>query len=255
MTSVSVDLHKYGYTPKGVSLVLWRDAELRRHTWFATADWSGYPVINTTLLSTKGGGPPAVAWSFLKKVGRDGYRDLALTAWRVTREMAAGIGGDPRAGDRRRPRGHDAGVHGHGRRRRTGHPSRRRRDGGAGLAAGGPARVTVDLPTAHLCVQAVHDGQVGQFLADLAAATEAARRQGRVAVDPGLLALAGSLDVAALSPAEVAAVLAVAGIDPDGDGLPERRAMLNAIIDAAPGPLVERLLMEVLGQVLRPSAG
>jgi len=69
------------------------------------------------------------------------------------------------------------------------------------------------------------------------------------------LALAGSLDVAALSPAEVAAVLAVAGIDPDGDGLPERRAMLNAIIDAAPGPLVERLLMEVLGQVLRPSAG
>ena len=254
MTSVSVDLHKYGYTPKGVSLVLWRDAELRRHTWFATADWSGYPVINTTLLSTKGGGPPAVAWSFLKKVGRDGYRDLALTAWRVTREMAAGIGGipglevvgDPAAtmlaftdtGDAGGPdirvvademvtRGWLLGVQ----------PGR-----------GGPA-------TAHLCVQAVHDGQVGQFLADLTAATEAARRQGRVTVDPGLLALAGSLDVAALSPAEVAAVLAVAGIDPDGDGLPERRAMLNAIIEAAPGPLVERLLMEVLGQVLRPSAG
>ena len=52
-------------------------------------------------------------------------------------------------------------------------------------------------------------------------------------------------------------VLAAAGIslggDADGEGLPERRATLNAIMDLAPEPLVEWLLIEVLGNVLRPS--
>ena len=42
VTSVSVDLHKYAYTPKGVSVVLHRTAALRRGHFFASADWPGY---------------------------------------------------------------------------------------------------------------------------------------------------------------------------------------------------------------------
>jgi hypothetical protein len=98
---------------------------------------------------------------------------------------------------------------------------------------------------------------VEQFLADLADSVEAARGLGRVEVDPNLLALAQSIDPATLPPEGMAMVLAAAGISLDaaeGEGLPERRAELNAIIEAAPEALVERLLIEVLGQVLRPSA-
>lgn len=81
-------------------------------------------------------------------------------------------------------------------------------------------------------------------------------------MDPALLAMAASLDPSSLPPGAVDVVLAAAGISLGGDGggggggggLPERRATLNAIMDLAPEPLVEWLLIEVLGNVLRPSA-
>ncbi|HEX6888673.1 MAG TPA: pyridoxal-dependent decarboxylase, partial [Candidatus Nanopelagicales bacterium] len=239
VTSVSVDLHKYGYTPKGVSLLLWRDESYRRYTWFATADWNGYPIINTTLLSTKGGGVPAVAWAFMKKVGLDGYRELALQAWRATQQMAAGVAEIPglavvgETGSTMLAFTDTGGEVGPDIRVVADEMVARGWLLGVQPARGGP-------PTAHISVQAVHDGQVPQFLADLRAATEAAAAQPRVAIDPGLLALAASLDAAKLTPQEVGMVLTVAGITPGASELPARRAELNAIIDAAPGPLVER---------------
>jgi hypothetical protein len=111
-------------------------------------------------------------------------------------------------------------------------------------------------PTAHICLMPVHEPQTDVFLADLAASVEAARALGRVEVDPGLLAMAASLDPSSLPPGAVDMVLAAAGISLGGDGgegLPSRRATLNAIMDLAPEPLVEWLLIEVLGNVLRPS--
>ncbi|NED78732.1 aspartate aminotransferase family protein, partial [Streptomyces sp. SID11233] len=75
VTSLSVDLHKYAYTPKGASLLLFRDAELRRHGWFAHADWPGYPVVNATLQGTKSAGPLAAAWAVTERIGTEGYTD------------------------------------------------------------------------------------------------------------------------------------------------------------------------------------
>ncbi len=261
VTSVSVDLHKYAYVPKGASLILWRDAELRRHSWFATADWTGYPVVNTTLLSTKGGGVPAVAWAYLKRIGRAGYRDLALQTWRATLALAEGIDAIPGLQVVAAPE------------------STLLAFADDGAADGPDVRVVADemtargwllgvqpgrggRPTAHISVQPVHEPQVATFLADLAASTEAAAAQPRSGVDPQLLAFAQTLDVATLPPEGIALILAAAGLGggQDGEGgessagaaLPDRRAEINAIMDEAPQPLVERLLMEVLGQLLTP---
>ena len=70
--------------------------------------------------------------------------------------------------------------------------------------------------------------------------------------------MAASLDPSSLPPGAIDMVLAAAGVslggDADGEGIPDRRATLNAIMDLAPEPLVEWLLIEVLGNVLRPSA-
>ena len=253
VTSVSVDLHKYAYTPKGASVVLFADAALRRQAWFVTSDWGGYPVVNPTLLSTRAGGPPAIAWAYLKKIGRSGYRELALSAWRATRAILEGVAsipgihvvgdvgstifafaddGDPDGPDVRiivdemAERGWLLGAQ----------PS----------YAGGPA-------TAHMCVMPVHEPQVGTFLADLAASVTAARGQGRVSVDPALLEVAQQIDPTTLTPEAMDLVLAAAGIDLSAGGLPTRMAEINAIIDAAPPRLVEELLAEVLGRILRPS--
>ena len=91
VTSVSVDLHKYAYTPKGVSILLHRTAALRRSHFFASADWPGYTMLNTTMQSTKSGGPLAAAWAVTHRIGAAGYRDLAAQARRATLDLADAV--------------------------------------------------------------------------------------------------------------------------------------------------------------------
>jgi len=95
VTSISMDLHKYAYTPKGASLVLYRDAELRRHQIFACAEWSGYSVVNPTVQSTKSGGPLAAAWAVLQYVGDDEYLNMAAPLLEAQTGLQEGIGRIP----------------------------------------------------------------------------------------------------------------------------------------------------------------
>ena len=73
VTSISVDLHKYAYAPKGTSLLLHRTPELRRPQFFASAAWPGYTMLNSTMQSTKSGGPLAGAWAVVESLGDTGY--------------------------------------------------------------------------------------------------------------------------------------------------------------------------------------
>ena len=91
VTSLSMDLHKYAYTPKGASLILYRDKEIRKAQLFACARWPGYTMVNTTAGSTKSGGPLAAAWATLHFVGDEGYMELARKKIEATRAIAEGI--------------------------------------------------------------------------------------------------------------------------------------------------------------------
>lgn len=92
VTSISVDLHKYAYTPKGASVLLHANAELRASQFFVTAGWPGYAMLNTTLQSTRSGGPIAAAWAVLSRLGRQEYRDIAERTAAAVDEIASGIG-------------------------------------------------------------------------------------------------------------------------------------------------------------------
>ena len=95
VTSLSVDLHKYGYAPKGVSLLLTGDPEFRVGHWFATAGWPGYPVVNPTLAGTRPAGPMAAAWSVHRWLGTEGYARLARAARTATQQLVAGLAAVP----------------------------------------------------------------------------------------------------------------------------------------------------------------
>jgi sphinganine-1-phosphate aldolase len=84
VTSMSVDLHKYGYTAKGASVIVHRDKALRRHQTFVTDNWTGGVYGSSGVLGTKSGGPIAAAWAVLQHVGDDGYRRLTADARRTT---------------------------------------------------------------------------------------------------------------------------------------------------------------------------
>lgn len=91
--SITVDPQKYGYTPKGCSLVLYRNAELRRHQFFTYAGWTGYPLANSTMQSSKAGGLLAAAWAVMRHIGDDGYMRLVKETLRAKQELVDGIRG------------------------------------------------------------------------------------------------------------------------------------------------------------------
>lgn len=95
VTSMSADLHKFGYAPKGASVVLFRDADLRRGSYYACARWPGYTLANTTVQSSRSGGPLAAAWAVMRSLGREGYLELARRTLESSRRIRAGIEGIP----------------------------------------------------------------------------------------------------------------------------------------------------------------
>lgn len=91
VTSLSADLHKYGFAPKGTSVLLSRGRERHRAAWFATVDWPGYPVVNPTLAGSKPLEPAAAAWVVLEALGEDGQRELVARTARATRRLLEGL--------------------------------------------------------------------------------------------------------------------------------------------------------------------
>lgn len=96
VTSMSVDLHKFGYTAKGASVIMYRNNELRSHQGFVTDNWLGGFYGSSGVLGTKSGGPIAAAWAVLHHLGHDGYLELARRARETTLAIAAAINADNR---------------------------------------------------------------------------------------------------------------------------------------------------------------
>ena len=97
VTSMSVDLHKYGYTAKGASVILHRNKALRKDQTFVTDNWLGGLYGSSGVLGTKSGGPIAAAWAVLRYLGEDGYLRLTRMALEATTELIAGLHAMPGA--------------------------------------------------------------------------------------------------------------------------------------------------------------
>ena len=95
VTSISVDLHKYGFAPKGASLLLQRRRELRDAQYFACARWTGYPVVNATTLGSKSLAALGAAFAVMRHLGRSGYRERARAMWDATTSLVAFVDRTP----------------------------------------------------------------------------------------------------------------------------------------------------------------
>lgn len=77
VTSLSVDLHKYGYSLKGTSAVLFRNASDRKEHYFTDMEWNGGIFATSTLLGTRSVAPIASALACFHALGREGYTEMA----------------------------------------------------------------------------------------------------------------------------------------------------------------------------------
>ena len=91
VSSISADVHKLGYAPKGVSVILYRDKTLRSYQTFVFDDWLGGFYASPNLQGTRSGLPMAAAWAVMQHLGIEGYLRLTEATLRNADQLRAGI--------------------------------------------------------------------------------------------------------------------------------------------------------------------
>ena len=91
VTSISADIHKYGFAAKGASLILYRDEVFKQHQRFEFNEWPRGHYATDTFLGTRPAGPVASAWAVMNYLGEEGYRRIAGIITETRNRMIAGI--------------------------------------------------------------------------------------------------------------------------------------------------------------------
>jgi sphinganine-1-phosphate aldolase len=95
VTTMSCDVHKYGYASKGSSVVAFHNKELRRLTWHPVVNVSGGFYVTPTLQGARAGANIAQAWATMMHIGADGYKQAAKELHATTELMKAEIASIP----------------------------------------------------------------------------------------------------------------------------------------------------------------
>lgn len=253
VTSISVDTHKYAYAPKGTSLLLHRDAALRKPQFFASAAWPGYTMLNQTTQSTRSGGPIAGTWAVVTAIGDAGYLRLAGQVFGAVDRIVAAVEAVPAL--------------------RVVVPPESTLVALATDETCDPFTLTDEMvargwyvqpqlsyagqpASVHLSVSAATLAGVDDFTTALRESVVAAQAAGPVAVDEGVVAFIEALDPATLGDDDFDGLLAASGlVGESADGslaLPGRMAEVNAMLDVAAPAMREALLVAFLDRLSRP---
>ncbi|AZO07890.1 MULTISPECIES: aminotransferase class V-fold PLP-dependent enzyme [unclassified Mesorhizobium] len=95
VSSLSADIHKFGYAAKGASVVLYRDAEDQEFERFSFSGWPRGTYATPTFLGTKAGGAVASAWAVMQYLGMEGYLRAAKLTMDATMQLIDGLNAIP----------------------------------------------------------------------------------------------------------------------------------------------------------------
>ncbi len=91
VTSISADLHKYGYTAKGASTLFFaREEDFLRMGWYFD-NWPRGQYFTHSLVGTRAGGAIAAAWAVMRYLGQDGYLRITERVLATRRRMQDGV--------------------------------------------------------------------------------------------------------------------------------------------------------------------
>ena len=235
VTSISADMHKYGYAPKNASVVMSRSKELRKYQIYSCRHTTIYALINPTVLSSKSGGPMAASWATLNFLGEEGYSKIIKATMDATEKLVAGVNAIPDLRVLGKPHMcmfsmasdtvnlfqvademHDRGWY-------------------------VQPQFSTDLspPNLHITVNPSSVDLVNEFLEALRESVEAVKRSG-VTLDPTVIKSQLDQMLVNLTPEGMQQILAMGGIS--GTKLPDHTALINTVLDNMPDAVVEELL-------------
>jgi glutamate/tyrosine decarboxylase-like PLP-dependent enzyme len=193
VTSMSADTHKFGFALKGTSVLLYRDAGLRRYQYFTFPDWPGGLYISPGMSGSRSGGLIAATWAAMLSTGEQGYLDAAGRIYDTAQKIKAVVQAQP-----------ELALFGDGQTFLVGFGAAQAvQDGGVdiflvndGLAARGWRLNPDQLPAGlHFCVTLpnTRPGLAEEFATDVAAAVQYAKdHAGEPARSGALYGMAGS---------------------------------------------------------------
>lgn len=257
VVSISADLHKFGYSPKGASVLLQRGEARQRAHFFADVDWPGYPVATSTLLGSRQPAGLAAAWAVMSALGEQGFADLMRSCVASARAIHAGVASIDGLHIVGEPVGPALAVAADGNAEAAVDPlllTDALRTRGF-YAQAQPAFVQAHGPTVpasmHLTITPALEANIDALIGALREAADEVR--GGVASAPAEMAAAlQDADPAALGPEAAHALLQRIGADEAAIG--SSTATLMALIARAPRAVSERLLVELLAQRLGDGA-
>ncbi len=89
VSSITIDPHKMGLAPIPTGGILFRKMEyleaMAVETPYLTED------LQSTVVGTRTGAATAATWALLKHLGREGYREIAVTCMEITHKLAEGV--------------------------------------------------------------------------------------------------------------------------------------------------------------------
>ena len=91
VTSISADLHKYGYAAKGASTLFFADPASFAHMAWSFDNWPRGQYMTNTLVGTRAGGAIAAAWAVMNYLGEAGYSRITERVLATRRALEAGV--------------------------------------------------------------------------------------------------------------------------------------------------------------------
>ncbi|KAI7870150.1 sphingosine-1-phosphate lyase [Spinellus fusiger] len=95
VTSISCDTHKYGFAPKGSSVVMYQNEVIRKYQYFLCADWTGGIYASPSMTGSRPGALIAGCWAALMNIGEDGYLDSCKKIVGARKTIEEGIRSTP----------------------------------------------------------------------------------------------------------------------------------------------------------------
>ena len=91
VTSISADTHKFGYAPKGSSVIMYSKAEFRYHQFYVSPRWTGGVYTTPSIAGSRAGALVAATWATMRFHGQEGYRAAAKRILTAAQAVAQGV--------------------------------------------------------------------------------------------------------------------------------------------------------------------